>query len=182
MQNPSGGVRCEEWSLERRESLEMVWAGAGRGSIPASHQPQHLPGGESCFTGWETWAGFWEEKDQPHFQLTSTEGWKPTQWRWSAFHVLSPLHLTTGAKPSSPFPCCAARAVSILSGFGGLSEMHQKKHSLWKVVWNSHKKRFIVFLSSSWAGVAVWTFFFSLSPFWRLTVWLLAGAWEPRGW
>lgn len=61
-------------------------------------------------------------------------------------------------------------------------EAYQKCISLWKVVWNSHKKRFIVFLSSSWAGVAVQTFFFlSLSPFWHLTVWLLAGAWEARG-
>lgn len=86
--------------------------------------------------------------------------------------------------PSSSLPSCAVQQgqVSILSGFGGLSEMHQKKHSLWKVVWSSHKERFIACLSSSWVGVAVWTFSFPLSPFWHLTVQLLPGAWEPRGW
>lgn len=173
----------------------LVWPRAGRWLLArgahsnsllqrTSEGTGQLTGGEQHFAGWVTsWfvlACGWGGRERPDTFLAHLHSGPKSD---SVETVCRPCALTS-EMPNSPLLSRAMQQgqVSILSGFGGLSEMHQKKHSLWKVVWRSHKKRFIALLSSSWAGVTVRTFSFSLSPFQHLTVRLLPGAWEPRGW
>lgn len=198
-------LKCLLWVLRLKEEgqfenappglAEGWWVTPGKGNTPqlpsAPHQQWHWANhwwwAVLCSAGdsWSALACGWGGRERPYLFLAHLHEGPKSNLVETVCHpcaLTSAMHHQCQALPSSLMPCSKGRSASCQD-----LEAYQKcirRNSLWKVVWSSHKRRFIVFLSSSWAGVSVWTFSFSLSlsPFRHLTVQLLPGAWEPRGW